>query len=85
MYYPPSKGWKVYINGQEAETAFIKTNFSIRGMRIPAGKNEVKMVFSPDSLRLGNRIGGIASALIYLLLGWSLYSYYKTNKAEKNL
>ncbi len=84
MFYPPSKGWKVYINGQEVEGAFIKTNFAIRGMRIPAGNNEIKMVFSPNSLRVGNTIGGIASMFIYILLGWSLYSYFKANKEVKS-
>ena len=82
MYYPPSKGWKTFINGEEVETAFIKTNFAIRGMRIPAGKNEIKMVFSPDSLRVGNMIGGLASALIYLLLGAGIYLFFKSEKKE---
>ena len=82
MYYPPSKGWQVYINDVEVDEAFIKTNFALRGMRIPAGKNTIKMVFSPDSISVGNTIGGISSALILLGVALAGFLFFKKNKEE---
>lgn len=76
MYYPPEKGWTVYINGEEVDP-FVKTNYVLRGLRIPAGDNEIKMVFAPQSIILGRHIGGITSIVIILLLGVAIFFYYK--------
>ena len=38
MYYPPSKGWEMYIDGQRAPD-FFKVNYTLRGAKLPAGKH----------------------------------------------
>lgn len=67
MYYPPSKGWTVYIDGKEVEP-FVKTNYVLRGLMIPAGKHEIVMKFKPKSIVMGRTIGAISSAIIILLV-----------------
>ena len=83
MFYPPSKGWTVYINDKEIEEGFIKTNFALRGMRIPTGNNTIKMVFAPKSMKLGNIIGRVTSALILLAFAFTLYLHFKNSNNEK--
>lgn len=74
MYYPD--GWSVYINDKKVDN-FVKTNYMLRGLRVPAGKNEIKMIFEPQSVLLGRQIGGISSIIIILLMAFALYKYFK--------
>lgn len=78
MYYPPSKGWTVYIDGKEIEP-FVKTNYVLRGLKIPAGKHEIKMVFEPISISVGGTVGVICSLLIIVGLLVAVYFEYKKN------
>lgn len=67
MYYPPSKGWTVYIDGEEVEP-FVKTNYVLRGMMIPAGKHEIVMKFQPQSVFVGRTVGAVTSTIIIILV-----------------
>ncbi|MBN2191131.1 MAG: YfhO family protein, partial [Candidatus Aureabacteria bacterium] len=42
LYYP---GWKVFINGKEAE--LLKVNSLFRGVLLPEGRSKVEMVYRP--------------------------------------
>ncbi|MFN0013249.1 MAG: hypothetical protein ACKVU2_01760 [Saprospiraceae bacterium] len=77
MYYPPSKGWKCYLNEQPAPD-FTKVNYLLRGMRLPAGqKMKLEMRFEPRSFDLGENISRIASGLILLLFVAGLVFWYR--------
>jgi hypothetical protein len=76
MYYPPSKGWKVYLDGEEVEP-FVKTNYLLRGLRVPAGKHTIQMVFAPTSVNTGRYIGGAVSLIILLVLGFAIFRFYR--------
>lgn len=66
IYYPPSKGWKCFLNG-EPTADFFKIDYLLRGMRLPAGKKmKLEMRFDPQSFRIGENVALIASALILL-------------------
>ena len=66
IYYPPSKGWKTYLDGQEFDP-FIKANFLLRAMKLPAGQNRVlEMRFEPKSYYTGETLSMISSILILL-------------------
>jgi uncharacterized membrane protein YfhO len=82
MYYPPSKGWDVYLNGQKVEGGFTKANYLLRAMRLPAGQNQkLEMRFEPVSYYTGEKISFAASALTILLCLFALYLWYKGGAA----
>ncbi|MBN8677762.1 MAG: hypothetical protein J0M29_06020 [Chitinophagales bacterium] len=77
MWYPPSKGWKCYLNGQPAPD-MIKVDYLLRGMRLPAGeKQKLEMRFEPQSFYTGEKVSYAASALALLLCAVALFFWYK--------
>lgn len=70
VYYPPSKGWKVYLDGEQYED-FIKVNYLLRGLRLPAGENRrVDMIFRPASVHEAKKVAFLGSlAGLIMLLG----------------
>lgn len=62
IYY---KDWKAYINGKPAP--YVKANYVLRAMVIPAGKNEITFRFEPNIYHLGNTISTITGWLVFLL------------------
>ncbi len=83
VYYPPSKGWNVYIDGKKVKSAFIKANYAIRAVRVPAGEYQLEMRFEPKSYKTGSLIGLACSLLIILGLGFYLYTFFKGFDASK--
>ncbi len=57
-YYP---GWRAFLDGQN--TKIYRADYTLRGVRIPAGKHKLKFVFEPRSL-----YWGAAISLVTLLL-----------------
>ncbi|MFT4762117.1 MAG: hypothetical protein ACI9XO_001418 [Paraglaciecola sp.] len=78
VYYPPSKGWKMYLDGEPMED-FTKANFILRAAVLPAGQHEVKMVFEPTSYYTGETISLISSILVLLFAFGGLGMYLKNN------
>lgn len=77
MWYPPAKGWKCYLNGQPAPD-FIKADYLIRAMRLPAGQNQkLEMRFEPRSFYLGETVSMAASVLALLLFFGGLFLWYR--------
>ncbi|HRI61832.1 MAG TPA: hypothetical protein PK228_18970, partial [Saprospiraceae bacterium] len=57
---------------------FIKADYLIRAMRLPAGQNQkLEMRFEPRSFYLGETISMAASALVLLLFFGSLFFWYR--------
>jgi len=83
IYYPPNKGWQVYIDDAPLEQDFIKANFVLRAMRVPAGKHKIEMRFEPRSYYTGETISLIGSILAMLcFVGGMFYWGRNTNFAE---
>ena len=61
IYYP--KGWNAYIDGKLA--SYCRTNYTLRGMFIPAGKHIIDFRFEPSSYKIGNQISYMASILLW--------------------
>ena len=77
IYYPPTKGWKCFINDQPAPD-FFKVNYLLRGMRLPVGKDmRLSMRFEPRSFYVGEKISLAFSLLALLLFAAGIYSVYK--------
>lgn len=64
VYYP--HGWNAYIDGQK--TDYIKVDYVLRGMSIPAGKHTIEFRFEPESYKTANTLMLIASLLTFALL-----------------
>lgn len=64
VYYP--KGWKVFIDGTKAD--YVKTDYVLRGMYIPAGNHDIEWRFEPESFTVGRMISIISNILVALLL-----------------
>lgn len=69
VYYPESKGWHVYIDGQRKE-GLVKTDYVLRGIQVPAGQHTLNMKFEPTSYygsQLWGKLGNVA--LLVLIIG----------------
>ena len=75
IYY--EKGWNAYVDGQK--TDHIRVNYLLRWMKIPAGKHEVSFRFEPANYFLGEKIAGVSSILLLLLVAGNLFMAYKKN------
>jgi hypothetical protein len=64
IYY--HKGWDAYIDGKAAP--YVKVDYVLRGMAVPAGSHTIEFRFEPRSYTIGNRISVWAAVITYLLL-----------------
>ena len=81
VFYKPEKGWNTYIDNEKVDD-FVKANYVVRALRLPAGSHTVEMRFEPRSFHLGKKIGLITSVLVLLLTFGGLYWYFKNLPTE---
>jgi hypothetical protein len=82
VYYP--KGWNVYIDGTKAD--YVKTDYVLRGMYIPAGNHEIEWRFEPKSFTIGRIISIMANILLGLILIATIIFYaMKKEKPDAHL
>ena len=62
IYY--DKGWNAYLDGNKAD--YMRTNYVLRGMSLPAGKHNIEFRFEPASYKRGNQIA-LWSTIIAIL------------------
>jgi Predicted membrane protein len=48
------KGWKVYVD--EEEQKILSVNYANRGVLVDAGEHDIRMIYSPNSYRIGKII-----------------------------
>ncbi len=63
IYYP--KGWKMLLDGKEVP--YIKANYLLRAVFVPAGNHEVRMAFEPEVIEKGKMISMSAFGIFLLL------------------
>ncbi len=61
-----TKGWKAYIDGQEAP--LIRANYLLRALLVPAGNHSIEMKFEPKVWAVGEKVSFAGSAILILLL-----------------
>jgi hypothetical protein len=64
VYYPD--GWKVFINGEEAD--HFRANYILRAMVLPAGSHEIEFRFEPQTYHAGEKISLAFSILLVLVV-----------------
>lgn len=69
VYYPA--GWNARIDGEE--TQIYKTNYVLRGLKVPAGKHEITMTFEPASNRWGMRLARFGHLLLWAFGVFAIY------------
>ncbi|MCS6928161.1 MAG: hypothetical protein NZM43_01570 [Saprospiraceae bacterium] len=78
IYYPPSKGWKCYLNGNPVP-GFVPANYLVRAMRLPAGQNmRLEMRFEPRSFYTGETISYVASVILLALFLFALIWWWRS-------
>lgn len=73
IYYP--KGWKMFVD--EKEVPYIKADYLLRAVYVPAGNHTVKMLFEPEVITKGKRISMIAFGLFVLLSLLGIFWLYR--------
>jgi hypothetical protein len=69
VYYP--LGWNVYIDGKKAE--YVKANYILRGMPVPAGNHTIEFRFEPRSVILGDKITLWSCILIFIMIPIAIF------------
>ena len=64
VYY--SEGWNAYVDGNK--TNYVRTDYTLRGMNIPAGKHTIEFKFEPSSYKKGRTFTSIGQVIVLLLL-----------------
>ena len=77
IYYP--HGWKFYIDGKE--TDYIKADYLLRAVHVPAGKHEIRMAFEPEVIQKGKTIS-LASAGLFILLAALGFWFYQRKEQQ---
>ena len=79
IYYP--KGWKMLLDGKEVP--YIKANYLLRAVFVPAGNHEIRMVFEPEVIEKGKMISMSAFG-IFLLLSVGGFLKFRRKTIAKN-
>ena len=77
VFYRGNDDWKAYIDGKE--TPHFRTDYVLRGLRIPAGKHTIEFRFDPKTAAIGNTLDLVANVGLVLLLVAGLYFSLRGN------
>ena len=81
IYYP--KGWKMFID--DKEVPYIKADYLLRAVHVPAGNHTLKMIFAPEVIAKGKLISMICFGLFLLLSLGGILWLWKTAKETKEI
>ena len=73
IWYP--HGWKASLNGEV--TDYIRANYLLRAMVIPAGTHTVEFSFDPESLKTGFKVSLAGSFLLVILALGALFAEWR--------
>lgn len=76
IYYP--HGWKVSVDGKEVD--YVKADYLLRAVHVPAGNHNIKMVFEPEVIEKGKWISLLCFALFIILSGVGIFIINRKKK-----
>lgn len=76
IYY--DKGWNVYLDGKK--TDYVRADYVLRAMIVPAGKHTVEFKFEPEVYATGEKISLAGSVLVLLLFAFGTFAELKPKK-----
>lgn len=76
IYYP--KGWKILID--DKEVPYIKANYLLRAVMVPAGNHNIKMIFEPEVITTGKMMSMSVWGVFLVLCAVGLVADIKRKK-----
>ena len=68
------------IDGEPAE--YIRANYILRAMMVPAGEHTIIFTFNPAAYNSGTTLALVGSILLVLLLAFALFKTFKSVPEE---
>jgi uncharacterized membrane protein YfhO len=59
---------------------YVKTNYALRGMNVPAGNHAIEFKFEPPSYKKGRMFTSIGQILVLLLLAAGIFMEVRDRK-----
>jgi hypothetical protein len=78
IYYP--YGWQAFIDGKKSD--YIRADYALRALVVPAGKHTVEFRFDPPTLKTGRTISYVGSFLVLLLIIGTVFIEWKEKKKK---
>ncbi|MDR6369040.1 hypothetical protein J2795_000722 [Chryseobacterium bernardetii] len=78
VYYP--HGWKVLVD--EKEVPYIKADYLLRAVHVPAGNHHIRLVFEPEVIEKGKWLSLLSFGLFILLAAFGIFWMNKNKKKE---
>ena len=78
VYYP--HGWKIFVD--EKEVPYIKADYLLRAVHVPAGNHHIRMVFEPEVIEKGKWFSLLSFGLFILLTALGIFWINKNRKKE---
>lgn len=79
IYYP--HGWKMFVD--EKEVPYIKADYLLRAVHVPAGTHNIRMVFEPEVIEKGKWISLLCFGLFIVLSALGIFWMNKNKKKEQ--
>ncbi|MGC4103707.1 YfhO family protein [Ferruginibacter sp.] len=79
IYYP--FGWNAYLDGKKVD--YVKTDYALRGMQVPAGKHTIRFVFEPTAVSKGRTLSFIGSFLVAIFVLGGLFMHWRSTNQKK--
>jgi len=80
VYYP--YGWNAYIDDKKVD--YVKTDYVLRGLAIPAGTHTIKFIFEPSVYKKSVMISYVGSYFVLLFaLGGFFMTWWQERKKKK--
>ncbi|MEO6456628.1 MAG: YfhO family protein [Ginsengibacter sp.] len=81
VYY--SHGWDAYIDGKKSP--YVKVNYILRGMSLPAGRHEIEFRFEPKSFAIGRTITIWSNIFLILSIIAAIFFSYRRKSIHSTL